>query len=688
MTQLEVRRATTELAARYDEFGALYATAPVGLCMLDQSMRYVRINKRLAEINGLPAEAHIGRTVTEMVPGIAESFEPICTQVLATKEPVVDNEVVGETPAQPGVERCWRETWAPILDAEGEVAGIHVVAEEITEQRRAARELAASEARFRSLFEAAGVGMVLMDANCAMQAVNSTFCTLVGRTEQELIGTSCLGFTHPDDVADNLSAVEELASSAQTSVAFEKRYLLPNRAVIWVRLNITDLGGGQFLAIVEDVTARIEAGRRAAHERERLMAAFVKAPGFICTLRGPEHVFDFVNDAHQQLFGERKLVGKTVREGFPDLEGQGFYELLDRVFATGERHVATRVPARLRSGPDAPLDERYLNFIYEPLRDESGRVSGIVCEGYDVTAEVLAGEALIVSEAQLATIFGQAPAGLGVIGLDGHFQRVNEALCTLLDRPREELLALRVEDVTHPDDFARNWALVENLLSTGEPFTFEKRYVRPDGSLVWASSSVSLLGDQDGRPRALMAVTIDISEQKAAAERLRESEERLRAAVLASPFPVMLHADDGEVLEVSRKWLAITGYGREELRTHFDWGRRAYPDRYEQFEVAVAHEFVASGDVSAGEWPVRTKDGSTRIWDFHVAPLQPLPDGRRLKLSAAVDVTDAVRAKNHQRLLIDELNHRVKNSLAIVQGIAQQTFKGVGATRGRRSRAG
>src|SRR3546814_15703213 len=82
------------------------------------------------------------------------------------------------------------------------------------------------------------------------------------------------------------------------------------------------------------------------------------------------------------MFGDRDFLGKTVRQAFPELEGQGFYEWMDKVYATGERFVAERLPIRL-DYPGAQSGQRYLDFIYEPVKDESGRVDGIFGEGFD-----------------------------------------------------------------------------------------------------------------------------------------------------------------------------------------------------------------------------------------------------------------------------------------------------------------
>ena len=140
---------------------------------------------------------------------------------------------------------------------------------------------------------------------------------------------------------------------------------------------------GVFCSVIE-TTAKVAAERAVRDQAERQRRLFQQAPGFICILQGPDHVFEFVNDAHIRLFNSRGWIGRPVRDAFPDIAGQGFYELLDSVYTTGERVVIFDAPARYR---DAEGREtlRYLDFIYAPVIDESGSVTGIFCEGHDVT---------------------------------------------------------------------------------------------------------------------------------------------------------------------------------------------------------------------------------------------------------------------------------------------------------------
>jgi signal transduction histidine kinase/ActR/RegA family two-component response regulator len=142
---------------------------------------------------------------------------------------------------------------------------------------------------------------------------------------------------------------------------------------------------GMYCACVE-VTDQVLAEKYRNEENERLLGLFEQAPGFMAVVRGPEHVFELTNQSYLQLIGHRHVVGKAVRQALPELGGQGFYELLDGVYTTGEPFVGHALPLRVQLEPGGALVERFLDFVYQPIRDAAGAVSGIFVEGSDVTA--------------------------------------------------------------------------------------------------------------------------------------------------------------------------------------------------------------------------------------------------------------------------------------------------------------
>ena len=174
----------------------------------------------------------------------------------------------------------------------------------------------------------------------------------------------------------------------------------------------------------------------------------------------------------------------------------------------------------------------------------------------------------------LSAMFAQAAVGISEVSLDGRFLVVNDRLCERLGRTRAELLSLGFADVTHPDDVAANLPKFERLAETGEGFNLDKRYVRPDGSVVWANSSVTGLLDEAGRLRATMAVTADITARK------EEERSRLFLLELGDALQDLTDAKKiqaeacrriGEHLHVAQVGFAEVAADHEHATVHADW---------------------------------------------------------------------------------------------------------------------
>jgi len=182
-----------------------------------------------------------------------------------------------------------------------------------------------------------------------------------------------------------------------------------------------------FLNIVSETTGRIlaeratDSARAAAQAAEaRLRDVFAQAPSFMAVLRGPEHVFEFVNEAYYTLVGRRELLGRPVVDALPEVRGQGFDRLLDRVLATGEPFVGAEVRFLLQPTPDAEPEERFLDFVYYPITEADGTRSGVVAHGSDVTGSVLARREVETQRARLEQIFTEAPAVMALYSGPDH----------------------------------------------------------------------------------------------------------------------------------------------------------------------------------------------------------------------------------------------------------------------------
>jgi PAS domain S-box-containing protein len=141
------------------------------------------------------------------------------------------------------------------------------------------------------------------------------------------------------------------------------------------------------MAIVVEITDKVRIERELEAERESLRRMFKQAPGFMAMLSGPEHRFTMVNEAYRTLVAGRDVLGKSVAEAIPEVVEQGFVGLLDRVFASGEPYVGRRVLVNLQRSPGGALDERYLDFVYQPIAADDGTTTGIFIQGHDVTEQ-------------------------------------------------------------------------------------------------------------------------------------------------------------------------------------------------------------------------------------------------------------------------------------------------------------
>ena len=272
----------------------------------------------------------------------------------------------------------------------------------------------------------------------------------------------------------------------------------------------------------------------------RLREMFVQSPNFSALLQGPEHRFVLTNPAYQQLIGHRNVIGLTVREAVPEAEGQGFFDLLDNVFASGEAFVGKDVKIVLQRSAGGTPETRYLDFVYQPIKDPTGNVISIFVEGADITERHRSEEELRASEARLRHLNADlerqviqraqarsltwklSPDLLGALNSKGYFETANPAWESVLGWTEEEVLGMSIFDLLHPDDVEHTRAGFE-LTQVGQPaLRFANRYRCKDGSYRW----ISWIGiPEDGY---VYCTGRDITAERTAEVELAAAQEALR----------------------------------------------------------------------------------------------------------------------------------------------------------------
>lgn len=170
-------------------------------------------------------------------------------------------------------------------------------------------------------------------------------------------------------------------------------------------------------------------------ERDRLTEMFAQAPGFMAVLRGREHRIELANPSYMRLVGHRPVVGRTVAEALPDAVAQGYLNLLNRVFDSDGAYTANAAAFAAQAAPGGPVAERFVDFVFQPIRNGDGRVTGIFVEGSDVTDRMRGEAALRASEARSRQILDSAiDCAIVATDLDGRVWTEEEVLGQPADR--------------------------------------------------------------------------------------------------------------------------------------------------------------------------------------------------------------------------------------------------------------
>ncbi|MEP6938847.1 MAG: PAS domain-containing protein [Rudaea sp.] len=343
------------------------------------------------------------------------------------------------------------------------------------------------------------------------------------------------------------------------------------------------------VAVVVETTQRVLADRRMLADHERLRSMFDQAPGFIALLEGPNHVFTLANAAYQRLVGTRRLLGMPVREALPEIVGQGYVDLLDRCFASGESLIgkAQMVQLRRRSGE---VDTRYVDFVYQPIQDNNGETAGLFIQGSDVTEHKQAEIALQALNASLEQRVAERTTELRDIQTfyvhssechallrlrdDGEFvyDEINPATLHLYGTTRERVIGRTTTEVLGTDSAAHVNANLRSAVELATPQT----YVRTqNGSSIEAV--VTPIPVASGEPRRLAVTARDVTEQKHLEEQLRQAQKMEAVGQLtgglAHDFNNLLGAISGSL---------------ELLGTSQDQGRTQDSERYRNMALSAS----------------------------------------------------------------------------------------------------
>lgn len=375
--------------------------------------------------------------------------------------------------------------------------------------------------------------------------------------------------------------------------------------------------------------------RATVSELRRAKVALDHVPAFVF-IKDRDRRYVYANRATLKLFGcpAEELRGSADDRFFPPTTVARLREVDDQVLERGETYAAEIEALGVDGGKKVYWETK------APLYgdDGGGEVWGLCGISMDITQQKRAEEAVRRSELEYRLLFECNPNSMWIYDLETlRFLAVNDTAVARYGYTREEFLSMTIKDIRPPGDVAR---LLDDVAHSREVIQHRGgwQHRKKDGGVFLVEISSHALTWRGRSARVVMAQ--DVTERERAREALEASEARFRQAIVSSPFPILLHAEDGEILQVSQSWCELSGYPLEELRTVRDWTERAYRERQGWVQQGIDALFELDERRHEGDFSLRTRSGAERIWDFSSAPLGRLPDGRRVVITMAVDVTE------------------------------------------------
>jgi PAS domain S-box-containing protein len=557
---------------------------------------------------------------------------------------------------------------------------VNIVAD-ITDRKAAEANLRVSEVKYRRLFETAHDGVLLIDpVTRKITDANPFMTSLLDYSHGQLVGKELFEIGLLKDERANQDMIEQLKNNRQVryeDLPLESKFGRQQQVEVVANLYEED-GHSVIQCNIRDIT-----------ERKRIEITLKQNAALFATLVEQAPTGMYVVDSQFRLQQINQLALPVFSSATP-LIGMDFSETIKTLWGA---ELGTRIVSIFRH--TLATGERYTSPTFSEQRQDIGveqayeweaqRVTlpdgsnGVACYFTDITERKKSERELLDSEAKFRATFENAAVGIAHVGPDGTWLDVNEQLCAIVGYSRDEILAKTFQDITHPDDLETDLDHVNQLRSgKADSYSMDKRYIRKDGTTVWANLAVGCVRNAGSAIEYFVSVIKDISDRKAAEQAHSETEARLRHAADAARLTyVEVDFTTGQ-LRTAENYSMVMGYAPPQEGTFgADPGAKLLLDHVapqDRLRVEAAiQDFLSGTPIGKIEYTLIGDDHIERsiesVWSTELGP-----DGKAVRAFATnLDITERKRAETHVKALMAEVNHRSKNLLSVVQAVARQT---------------
>ncbi len=560
----------------------------------------------------------IGKRGQDAWPESWHFIGPLIEQVLTTGEAVWFEDQVLPIYRNGRLEDAyWTFSYSPAFDDSGAINGVFVACTETTKAMQNTRQLEESEQRFRIMAESSDVLIAVGDETSNATYFNKAWVRLTGRPMEDLLRFGWVDLVHSEDKGRYVDIYLD-AFKITGPFTGEFRVLSQEGDYRWLLAKGTPRfsSDGVFLGYISscvDITENISqqivlknlneelvvgnkeltaANEELAQTQKRLQVLYEavaaseakfrsiidQAPVAIAIFDGAEFVIETYNEKVLEYWGRtaEEVAGKPLFQALPESSGQGFEELLTYVLKTGERYVASELPVTLlRNGV---LETTWINFIYDPIRDLTGEITGIIVVCNEVTEQVNARRELEQAYEQVRLSKEAAQLGTFDMDLEKGTLVWDERCRTLFGISHNDTVSYEHDFASglHPDDRERILAVIENVyvksISNGD-YDVEYRTIGVEDKKVrWVRAKGKAYFDKDDKPVRFIGSVLEITDQVNALKMVEESEQNLRDMVLQAPIGIcVLNATDLVAEIVNDSFVEIAGKPYEAIVGKHFW---------------------------------------------------------------------------------------------------------------------
>ncbi|MEG4505895.1 PAS domain-containing protein [Microcoleus sp. F6_B4] len=525
------------------EIEAIYASAPIGLCFIDTELRFVRLNDRLAEINGVSAAAHIGKTLREILPEMADDLEPLYRQVIETKVPLQQLEVRRTNSAQPEQEQDWLLSLYPLRAEDDRVLGVNVTVHEITDRKatqkeiqRLNQELERRVNELQSILDAVPVGITIADdPNCQVIRANRFARSMlkvlpdtnVSGTGEEAAALPFRRIRNGQKIPGEQLPMQLAVASGVAVRDMEIQMVREDgTALDWLvnAVPLLDEQGGVrgCVAAFMDISDRKQALAALRRSEERYRTLFECLDEGFCII---EMLFDAndkpidyrfleVNPAFVKQSGLEQAVGKTARQLLPDIEDYWF-EIYGKVVLTGE-------PVRFEQGSEV-MNRWFEVSAFRTPEPHSRKVAILFKE---ISDRKQSENLLRQQEEQLRLFVKHSPAGVAMFDRQMRYMLVSDRWLASYGLGTQNIVGRSHYDIfpNLPD----RWKQVhQRCLAGAVEMSPEEAFPRPDGSIDWVRWEIHPWRTNTNEIGGIMIFSEVITERKNAELALTEASQQI-----------------------------------------------------------------------------------------------------------------------------------------------------------------